>query len=440
MGVYFGTDGIRGVVNSSLNHDIILKCGNALAHLNPRAKIVLGRDTRKSGDYIASLFSAGATMAGLDVIDVGICPTAGISYLTKLLGADFGVVISASHNPPEYNGIKIFDSNGLKLGDKKEEELESFFGKFILAKSCKIGKIEKNENLVKVYEKHLKNLISENLKNLTIVLDLSNGASSKIAPSIFKDLGAKVIATNKSINGEKINVGCGATCPENLSKLVRKYKADLGFSFDGDADRIIAVDEKGNIVDGDLILYVLAKDLKEKGFLKSNIVVGTRHTNLSIEERLKELGMKLIRTDIGDKYVIEKMMELGLSLGGEKSGHIILDDCGVTGDGIAVAIKVAEIVSNKGTSLSNLIDVKLYPQVNINVEVKDKFRVINSEKLANAEKKFIKELGEKSRIMIRVSGTENKVRIMVEDKDIKTAKDVARELEKIVLEINGENK
>lgn len=440
MGIYFGTDGIRGIVNFGLNHEVIFRCGNALAHLNPKAKIIIGSDTRVSGEYISALFASGATMAGLNVIDVGVCPTAGVSYLTKKVGADFGVVISASHNPPEYNGIKIFDSTGQKFGDKKEDELESFLGKLVIAKPSQIGSFVRNEKLVKEYEKHLKNLASNSLEGLKIVLDLANGASHKIAPKVFRELGAKVVAMHSSKMGEKINVCCGATCPQELAKMVKKYKADLGFSFDGDADRIIAADESGNIVDGDLILYILAKYLKEKDELKNSMVVGTRHTNLRIEEALETFGIKLLRTDIGDKYVIQKMMELGLSLGGEKSGHIILKECGVTGDGIAVAIKIAQIVKEKGEKLSNLLNLKLYPQININVEVEDKMRIINSEKLANAEKVLSQELGAKSRIMIRVSGTENKVRIMVEDENEEKAKKVARELEGVILKINGENK
>ncbi len=438
MSVFFGTDGIRGVVNNFLTQDLAIKCGNAVAQEKHNAKILIGGDTRISREFLSSAFSVGAMSAGADIVDIGVCTTPGIAYITSTLDFDYGVVVSASHNPAQYNGIKIFDEDGIKLGDKREEALERKFVHEVNNDYPSIGSLDYLPNLCKKYEEYLKSCCDVSLKGLTIVLDGSNGASYKIAPSVFRDLGAKVVAINCHEDGKNINNKCGSMYPEKMCATVRKYKADIGFAFDGDADRIIACDENGNIIDGDVIIYMLAKYFKELGKLKKDTVVGTRHTNMGLEKDLEKLGIKLIRTDIGDKYVIAKMEEENLNLGGEKSGHIIFRDMATTGDGILAGIKLAEMIKIKGKKISELAYANLYPQVNIDCVVADKVKIINSEVLNVAIEHNQKLLGEDSRIMVRVSGTEPKIRIMVESKNAKLAESCAKDLEKIVKQIDGE--
>ncbi len=438
MGVFFGTDGIRGVVNNFLTQDLAFKCGNAVAQEKHKAKILIGGDTRITREFLSDAFSVGAMSAGADVVDMGVCTTPGIAYITSTLGFDYGAVVSASHNPANYNGIKIFNENGIKLGDKKEEELERKFIHEVNNDFPNIGSHKYMPNLCKKYEEYLKSCCGVDLKGLTLVVDGSNGASYKIAPSVFRDLGAKVIAINCHDDGININNKCGSLYPEKMCTMVKKYKADIGFAFDGDADRIIACDEKGNILDGDVIIFMLAKYFKELGRLNKDTVVGTRHTNMGLEKDLESLGIKLIRTDIGDKYVIAKMEEENLNLGGEKSGHIIFRDYATTGDGILAGIKLAEMMKVKNKKISELAFANLYPQVNINCVVTDKVKIINSAILNNAIEHNQKLLGNDSRIMVRVSGTEPKIRIMVESKNATLAESCAKDLEKIVLKIDSE--
>ena len=438
MGVFFGTDGLRGTVNDDLSYDTAYKCGNALGMLYPNSRVIIGRDTRGSGSFITLAFATGAMNAGLNVIDVGICPTAGISYLTTLLGFDFGVVISASHNPAEYNGIKIFDRDGKKIGDKREEKLEKSFLKQVVVPVDKIGQYTYNPRLVINYEKFLSGSIKTSLKGKTIILDCANGAGYKLAPAVFRDNKAKIVATYCKPDGLNINKGCGALNIQKLQKYVLKYKADMGFAFDGDSDRVIAVDEKGNVVDGDKIIYMMATDYLESG--KSvNAIVGTRHTNMGVEKALNKKGIELIRADIGDKYVSAKLIENDLLIGGEQSGHIIVRDKLITGDGILNALYIAEICAKNKKKLSEFFDFELYKQKNINVKVHDKIRTINSEKLSNVTEIEEKKLGDDGRIMIHVSGTEPYIRIMVETKDLKLSTDVAERIASVIEQINQEN-
>lgn len=436
MAIFFGTDGIRGVVNSDLTYELAFKFGNALGRYENTKKIVIGRDTRTSGSFLTNAFALGAMSSGVEVIDIGICTTPGVAFLTKFINADFGVVISASHNPPEYNGIKILTKEGFKLGDEKENELER---KFVNSKTVNyesLGKYYQKFKYIKHYINKLKKSIRCDLKGLKIVIDGSNGASFFIAPKVFKSLGAEVFTINCKNDGKNINKDCGSLHPEGLKCAVLKYNADVGFAFDGDADRIIACDNRGEILDGDGIIYILAKFLKTKNELKYNTVVGTRHTNMAIEKALKSSDINLIRSDIGDKYVIEKIEQNSLSLGGEKSGHIILRDFSTTGDGVLTALKLTEILKETKKSLKELFDVELYPQVNLDVVVKDKIKIINSEKLSKIVDEQEKFLGEDSRIMVRVSGTEPKIRVMVETKDYKLAKISARKIENAIKCIN----
>lgn len=436
MGIFFGTDGIRGLVNSELTFDLAFKCGNALGVSKPNAKILIGRDTRISGSYLSIAVAGGAISAGAKVVDIGICPTAGIAYLTKILKYDFGVVISASHNPPDYNGIKIFDCNGYKLGDKNENLLERKFVNTTYVAPKNIKNYVQNYKITSKYTDFLKNSCNLSLNGLKIVVDCSNGAAYKYAPKVFKNLGAEVIKINSSNNGSNINKDCGSLHPESLCQKVVKEKADMGFAFDGDSDRILACDENGNILDGDIILYMLAKYFKGNKLLSKNTIVGTSHTNMGIENSLQKIGIKLLRSDVGDKYVLEKMLENNLSLGGEKSGHIILSEYATTGDGILAAIKLAEMVVSSNKKLSTLAKVKLYPQINIDCIVKDKLRIINNLTLSNIITEQEKILGNNSRIMVRVSGTEPKIRIMVESLNTEQAQKSAQIIEQTVKEID----
>ena len=435
MGVFFGTDGLRGKVNVDLTSDVAYKCGNALATLLPFCTILIGCDTRNSSSFLTCSFASGATNGGANVIDLGTVPTAGVAYLTKRLTADFGVVISASHNSKEYNGIKIFDKNGFKLDEKQELLLER---NFIQTKTCpfnKIGKYVQRHQLVTLYKDFLMQT-STRLDGLFVLLDCANGASGNIAPRVFKKLGAKVLAFNTKTDGMSINENCGALHPEKLAQKVVKLSADVGFAFDGDADRLIAVDKFGKVIDGDMVIFGLAKYLKSKGTLKGDKVVGTSHTNMGVEKELKNLGVLLIRADVGDKYVLQKMLSEDVVVGGEQSGHVILKDLHTTGDGILTALALSNIVVKENTTLDKVCAVKKFPQTNVNVEVCDKFRVMNNERLANEISKWSNVLGDNGRLLIRSSGTEDKIRVMVESGEAKSNEHIANVVANLIKEID----
>lgn len=439
MGVFFGTDGLRGKFNDDLSFSIIYNLGNALGSEIFGAKILIGRDTRKTGNLITLAFSCGAICAGANVTDIGVCPTAGISYLTQKHKFDFGVVISASHNPAEFNGIKIFDRTGKKIGDRWEEKLEKKFLKQVIVSFDMVGKYEQNFKLTADYTEFLKSLFNFSLKGKKIVLDTANGASYKIAKSVFLSKKADLICIGDKPDGININKNCGALHIENLQRVVLKHGADMGFAFDGDSDRLIAVDETGKVITGDMLVYLFARFYKEQGKLTSPIVVGTRHTNIGVETALLENGISLIRTEIGDKYVSAKLIEKDLLIGGEQSGHIIVRDLLSTGDGILNALLVSYIVSCKNKKLSELLNLKLYFQQNVNVEVKDKLQIINSSGLSEVAENIERELSGKGRIMIRVSGTEPYIRIMVESQDETISKQKAEEIAECVRQIDLEN-
>lgn len=436
MAVYFGTDGIRGVANSSLTHEIAFKCGNALTMLKKNPKVIICKDTRISGDMILYSMASGIMSGGGNVINCGILPTAGLSYMTKEYKADYGVVISASHNPYEYNGIKIFSAEGIKLTEELEEKIEELFNKTHFKTGKEIGTLQTDTNAQEKYAEFLINSVKTDLKGLKIVLDCACGASYKIAPEVFEKLGCKVIKTHSDIKSGTINDKCGSLFPETLAKEVLKNDADAGFAFDGDSDRVIACDEKGEIVDGDGLIYILAKNMLKEGRLKGNFVVGTSHTNMGIEKALKAHGINLLRADIGDKYVRELMDLKGCMLGGEQSGHIIIGDIHTTGDGVLSALQVCCVLKSSGKKLSELNDCTLFPQVNINITVKDKFVVINNEKLQYLTESCREKLDSRGRVMLRASGTEPKVRVMVECEDLKEAEEMAQKLSSLVKNIS----
>ncbi len=433
MGIYFGTDGFRGIYGEAISPSIAYKVGNSLGSLCSRKKVLIGRDTRRSGSLLTLSFASGIMSYGVDVIDIGIAPTPVIAYLAKTLNFDYGVVISASHNPRCYNGIKIFDKDGYKI----TEELESLIERKILYSTelghDKIGRYYSKPRLVKKYKE---NIISHftSLEGLKIVLDLANGASISTAKELFTQLGAKVIILNNGKNGKKINCKCGALFPEVISKAVKTYNADMGFSFDGDADRIIACNEKGEILDGDDILFILSSKIE-----KGSFVVGTSMTNKGLEVALAKKDITLLRADVGDKYVVELMKNKKASLGGETSGHIIDMDFSTTGDGVLTALNIAQLVKKSDKPLSKLVSFKHYPQVIINVEVVDKYRMLNSTLLTSKILSLQNEFNANGRVLVRASGTENKIRIMCEHISKKEAENGANELEKLVHSIELEH-
>lgn len=429
--MYFGTDGIRGVANVEITCPLAHSVGNALASCKKNCRVLIGMDTRVSGDMLLHAVATGVMQGGGDVLDVGVMPTAGIAYLTQYYKADYGVVISASHNPAEYNGIKVFDSNGYKLGDKRERELEQKMAHPYVVKAIATGKYMFMHDSAADYVKFLVSQI-EGLKGLRVLVDCSNGAAGRVAKSVFEQAGASVVVVNTSAAGIDINENVGALYASNLSQKVKEGGFDVGFAYDGDADRLIAIDEKGNIVDGDHLLYVLACDAKKKGTLDTGTVVGTHHTNMGVQNALEKHGIKLIREDIGDKYVLERMLKDGSPLGAEQSGHIILGKRTTTGDGILASLVVAQIIVDTGKTLSQLDDAKGYAQVNINVPVQDKLRIINSEEVSLEVGKVYEQLAGEGRVLLRASGTEPKIRIMVECKSESKAKTLAKRLESVL--------
>ncbi len=427
MGVYFGTDGIRGVYGETISAEIAFKVGNSLGRLcEENKKVIIGRDTRRSGSVLAAAFAGGIMRQGIDVVDVGIAPTPVIAYLTKEGKYDFGIVISASHNPADNNGFKIFDNQGFKIDEQTEMIIERKLLYSSEVEYDKVGRYFYKPNLVKKYKEKILSFFGD-LRGLKIVLDLANGASYRIAKEIFRYLGAKVISLNNNHGGLDINKNCGALYPSVLSQAVKKYEADMGFSFDGDADRIIACNEQGDLLDGDDILFTLSKVYPQEKYL-----VGTSMTNSGLEQAIKKKGIDLIRADVGDKYVVELMKNKGIKLGGEPSGHIINLDFSTTGDGLLTALTIAGLVKKECQPLSKICNLKHFPQVLINVEVVDKFRVLNSDLLNNQILKTRKMFGSNGRVLVRASGTENKIRIMCEHKNQKEAEKNAYMLEKII--------
>ena len=438
MSVFFGTDGLRGVVGEELTYDIAFKCGNSLSQNMQGGRVLIGRDTRVTGSFLVSALACGLLSGGVDVVDAGIIPTAAVAYLTKSFKFDYGISITASHNPMQYNGIKIFSLKGEKLQDKEEEKIERGFIKSKHVSAEKIGLYVQKTNLRKHYMDYLVNTTNGSLSGLKVVLDASNGASYSIAPEVFRKLGAKVIKTSCMNNGLKINDKCGSLHPERLAKKVKQYGADMGFAFDGDADRLMAVSEKGKIIDGDMILYALALVFKQRGMLVNNAVVGTSQTNMGIELSLKEKGIKLLRADVGDKYVANLLNKNGLVLGGEQSGHIIIKKFMQTGDGILTAILLAHFCKESGKPLSEFCKVRVFPQVNKDIVVKEKLRILGSEPLLTAITNAQQELAGLGRVLVRASGTEPKIRIMVESENIVASQSLANYLLNTIEKLEAE--
>lgn len=422
MRKYFGTDGIRGIAGESLTADLSFKVGKALGKLltekKEHPKVVIGRDTRISCDMIEQALTAGLTSTGVNVMTVGTIPTPAIAYLTKTIETDSGIMISASHNPYQDNGIKIFGPDGFKLTDEQELEIESLIDNSEQIKNAsfeKIGKVYSGNELTQKYVQHIKQSITGDLSDIKIALDCANGATTGVAPFIFGDLEADIETIGCQPNGININDNVGSTKIETISEFVKENNVDVGFAFDGDGDRVLAVDAKGHVVDGDKIMFILAKHLKEQGELKDNMVVSTVMSNIGFYKAIEENGLQSVKTAVGDRYVVEEMRKNDYSLGGEQSGHIVLMNYATTGDGILTAVKLVDIIKTSGKSLEELAsEVNIYPQKLVNIKVVDKKTAMeDSEILAECEK-VEKELEGNGRILLRASGTENLIRVMVE--------------------------
>ena len=442
MRKYFGTDGIRGIAGESLTADLSFKVGKALGKLltekKEHPKVVIGRDTRISCDMIEQALTAGLTSTGVNVMTVGTIPTPAIAYLTKTIETDSGIMISASHNPYQDNGIKIFGPDGFKLTDDQELEIESLIDNSEQIKNAsfeKIGKLYGGSELSQKYVQHIKQSISGDLSDIKIALDCANGATTGVAPYIFGDLEADIETIGCQPNGININDNVGSTKIDTISTFVRENNVDVGFAFDGDGDRVLAVDAKGNIIDGDKIMFILAKHLKEQGELKDNMVVSTVMSNIGFYKAIEENGLQSVKTAVGDRYVVEEMRKNDYSLGGEQSGHIVLMNYATTGDGILTAVKLANIIKSTGKSLEELAsEVSIYPQKLVNIKVIDKKAAMeDSEILAECEK-VEKELEGNGRILLRASGTENLIRVMVEAKSDELTDKYCEQVAKIVRE------
>ena len=442
MRKYFGTDGIRGIAGESLTADLSFKVGKALGKLltekKEHPKVVIGRDTRISCDMIEQALTAGLTSTGVNVMTVGTIPTPAIAYLTKTIETDSGIMISASHNPYQDNGIKIFGPDGFKLTDEQELEIESLIDNSEQIKNAsfeKIGKLYGGSELSQKYVQHIKQSISGDLSNIKIALDCANGATTGVAPYIFGDLEADIETIGCQPNGININDNVGSTKIDTISAFVKENNVDVGFAFDGDGDRVLAVDANGNIVDGDKIMFILAKHLKEQGELKDNMVVSTVMSNIGFYKAIEENGLQSVKTAVGDRYVVEEMRNNNYSLGGEQSGHIILMNYATTGDGILTAVKLASIIKSTGKSLEELAsEVSIYPQKLVNIKVIDKKTAMeDSEILAECEK-VVKELEGNGRILLRASGTENLIRVMVEASSDELTDKYCEQVAKIVRE------
>jgi phosphoglucosamine mutase len=442
----FGTDGIRGVANIfPMTPEMVLNVGKATAHVfkekcgKKKPNFVIGKDTRLSGYMIENALTSGILSVGADVLLVGSMPTPAIAYLTKLLNADAGIVLSASHNPAEDNGIKIFSADGYKLPDDVENEIE----KYVLTEEVKtehirgdlIGKACRVDDAKGKYIEFVKASVkSMSLKGLKLVLDCANGAAYDSAPHIFRELGAEVVVLNDRPDGLNINLDCGALYPEKMMEIVKREKADIGIALDGDADRVIVCDEKGKNVDGDHIIAICAIYMKEKGALKGNGVVVTIMTNKGFDIAMDKENINVVKSKVGDRYVIDEMKKKGYVLGGEQSGHIIFSDYATTGDGLISALQLLKVMKEKVEKLSKLAGcMKSLPQVLINIDVKKK-KDIDKLEAKESIKDAEKSLGKSGRVLVRYSGTQNLCRVMIEgenEEEIgKMADDIAKAIKK----------
>jgi phosphoglucosamine mutase len=422
----FETDGVRGIANKyPMTPEMAMKIGQAVSFIlqkkGHQPRVVIGKDTRLSGYMLESALVAGITSMGADAITIGPFPTPGIAFITTNLDADAGIVISASHNPFEDNGIKIFSKTGFKLTDEQEIEIEELvFSKKIsdkLSAPADLGKAYRETDALGRYIVFLKQTFPKNLslEGMKIIIDCANGATYKVAPLLFKEMRANLVALNTSPDGMNINLNCGALHTEGLAKKVLEFNADIGLAFDGDGDRLIVVDEKGNIVSGDQVMAICTKDLKTEGMLKNNILVTTVMSNMGLSIALEKMGVEQVKSKVGDRYVLEGMQKKDAVIGGEDSGHIIFLDHHTAGDGILSALQLLAVMKKKNKPVSELAKVmKVFPQITVNVNVKSKPPLEEQREIMDAIKEVEKALGNKGRVLVRYSGTQAMCRVMVE--------------------------
>ncbi|MBQ5825671.1 MAG: phosphoglucosamine mutase [Clostridia bacterium] len=446
MGRLFGTDGIRGIANVELTCELAMQIGRAVAMVLTddkckRPKVLIGTDTRISSQMLQSAISAGLCSVGADVLLLGVLPTPAVALLVKQYGYDAGVMVSASHNPCEYNGIKVFQSDGYKLPDELEDKIESIILDGTIVSDIKIGgevgRIRSSDTPKFDYVEHLLTTVDEDFSGIKIALDCANGSASYTAPELFTELGADFEVLSSVPNGININRNCGSTCVESLQKFVKDKNCVVGFAFDGDADRLIAVDENGDTVDGDKIVAICAKHFKQQGKLAENTAVVTVMSNMGFHDYCRNNGIVVETTAVGDRYVLERMLEGGFSIGGEQSGHVIFLDYATTGDGQLTAIQLLRVIKQSGKKLSELAaEIDVYPQVMHNVRVSNigKARYRNDEEIKRAIASAEAELNGKGRVLVRVSGTEPLIRVMVEGKDEAVINRIAQELALVIKE------
>lgn len=446
MGKYFGTDGVRGIANIELTPELAYKIGRAGAYVlnkqnqhNPT--IIVGMDTRISGDMLEASLISGMCSVGAKVISLGVIPTPAVAYLVKKYNADAGVMISASHNPFQDNGIKFFNSDGFKLNDSIEQEIEDYidnnYDKIPYVEGKDLGYRQVKEEAIEDYVEFLKNTISTTFEGLNITIDCANGATYQVAPILFEQLKANTNVIFREPNGLNINDNCGSTHMESLCKEVLNNKSNIGIAFDGDGDRCLVVDENGSIVDGDEIMAICGNYLKEQGKLKENTIVATVMSNLGLFIMGEKNNINILKTKVGDRYVLEEMLLKGLNFGGEQSGHIIYLDYNTTGDGLLTAIKILEVMKKTGKTLSELRSIiKVLPQVLINAKVnnKNKYSYLENEDIKNAIDNLEKMFEGNGRVLIRPSGTEPLVRVMIEGNDQNVLETEAKKLAKLIEE------
>ncbi|MFI1103124.1 phosphoglucosamine mutase [Streptomyces melanogenes] len=447
MGRLFGTDGVRGVANADLTAELALGLSVAAAHVlaeagtfaGHRPTAVVGRDPRASGEFLEAAVVAGLASAGVDVLRVGVLPTPAVAYLTGALGADLGVMLSASHNAMPDNGIKFFARGGHKLADELEDRIERVYEQHRTGEPWErptgagVGRVRTYEEGFDKYVAHLIGVLPNRLDGLKVVLDEAHGAAARVSPEAFTRAGAEIVTIGAEPDGLNINDGCGSTHLDLLKAAVVEHGADLGIAHDGDADRCLAVDAQGNEVDGDQILAVLALAMREAGTLRGNAVVGTVMSNLGFKLAMEREGLQVVQTGVGDRYVLESMKEHGYALGGEQSGHVIILDHATTGDGTLTGLMLAARLAATGRTLADLAGVmERLPQVLVNVPDVDKSRVATSAELTTAVTEAERELGTTGRVLLRPSGTEPLVRVMVEAADIDQARSVAGRLADVV--------
>lgn len=446
MGKLFGTDGVRGIANTELTGELAYNLGRAGAYVLTKEKahaprILVGMDTRISGDMLESALVAGMCSVGAHAVLAGVIPTPAVAYLVRKYKFDAGVVISASHNPMEYNGIKFFNSNGYKLRDELENEIEDILlnNMDVLPQptGSTVGTKSLSEDAIEDYITFLTKSTNVKLNGIKVALDCANGASYKAGPIAILNLGASMCIIHNEPDGTNINANCGSTHIGDLKKFVVENGADIGFAFDGDADRCLAVDEKGNLIDGDKILAICGLNMKKKGILKNDTIVGTVMTNLGLNIMAKENGLNIEQTNVGDRYVLERMIEKDYNLGGEQSGHIIFLDHNTTGDGILTAIQLLTVLKESGKKASELASVmEQMPQVLVNARVNNakKNSYMDVAEIKDAIDALSAKFENEGRVLIRTSGTEPLVRVMIEGKDINVMQQEAEKLAKLIEE------